>query len=69
MRLQEIERLAGERFREIGLPEVADDEPASVAILARHMAPERSWVALDEAGRPIGYVLVDDIDATPTSSR
>jgi hypothetical protein len=28
--LREIECLAGERFREVGLPEVADDEPASV---------------------------------------
>ena len=60
--LQEIERLAGRRFREVGRPEVADDEPASLAILARYMAPGRSWVALDEAGRPIGYVLIDDID-------
>jgi len=60
--LQEIERLAGERFRDVGLPEVADDEPASVEALARYAVDGRSWVAEDDLGRPIGYVLVDVVD-------
>jgi GNAT superfamily N-acetyltransferase len=60
--LREIERLAGERFREVGLPEVADDEPASVETLARHAKDGRSWVAVDHLDRPIGYVLVDVVD-------
>ena len=60
--LQEIERLAGERFRDVGLPEVADDEPASVEELARYAGDGRSWVAEDTLGRPVGYVLVDVVD-------
>lgn len=60
--LREIERLAGERFRKVGLPEVADDEPASVEELAPYAAAGRSWVAVDQVDRPIGYVLVDLVD-------
>jgi GNAT superfamily N-acetyltransferase len=60
--LREIERSAGERFRDVGLPAVADDEPASVEVLARYAMDGRSWVAVDEADDPIGYVLVDVVD-------
>ncbi len=60
--LREIERLAGERFREVGLPEVADDEPASVETLADYAGGGRSWVAVDDTDTPIGYVLVDIVD-------
>jgi hypothetical protein len=60
-RLREIECLAGERFR-VGLPEVADDEPASVETLARYAEDGRSWVAVDHMDLPIGYVLVDVVD-------
>jgi GNAT superfamily N-acetyltransferase len=57
-----IERLAGERFREVGLPEVADDEPPSLHVLTRHTEQGRCWIAVDDAGGPIGYVLVDVVD-------
>ena len=60
--LQEIERLAGEQFRDVGLPDVADDEPSSTAELADYATAGRSWVAVDAAGSPIGYVLVDAVD-------
>lgn len=60
--LREIEHLAGARFRDVGLPEVADDEPASVDALARYAADGRSWVAVDAMDAPIGYVLVDVVD-------
>jgi GNAT superfamily N-acetyltransferase len=60
--LQEIERLAGQRFREVGLGWVADDEPASLATLAGYADDGRAWVAVDDAGTPIGYVLVDVVD-------
>ena len=43
--LRVIERQAGERFRDVGMGEIADDEPASVATLAAYAAAGRSWVA------------------------
>jgi len=60
--LRAIERLAGERFRDVGLPEVADDEPPSLDVLTRHTEHGRCWVAVDDAGGPIGYMLVDAVD-------
>jgi GNAT superfamily N-acetyltransferase len=60
--LQDIERRAGARFREIGMPEVADDEPASVEKLADYAREGRAWVAIDASGPPVGYVLVDVLD-------
>lgn len=60
--LQEIEVLAGEQFREIGLPEVAEHEPASARTLADYAGKGRSWVVLDAADLPVGYVLVDIVD-------
>ena len=59
--LREIERLAGEQFRDVGLSEVADDEPASVEKLGRYADEGRSWIAVAD-GVPVGYVLVDVID-------
>jgi GNAT superfamily N-acetyltransferase len=60
--LRTIERLAGERFRGVGLPEVADDEPPSLDVLTRYAEQGRCWVAFDGAAGPIGYVLVDAVD-------
>ena len=60
--LRAIERLAGERFREMGLPEVADDEPPPLDVLARYAGDGRCWVAVDDAAGPIGYVVVDSVD-------
>ena len=60
--LQEIERLAGERFRTIGRPEVADDDPPALDVLASYAQAARSWVAVDDTDAPIGYVLVDVVD-------
>jgi GNAT superfamily N-acetyltransferase len=60
--LRSIGLLAGERFRDVGLPEVADDAPPSLDGLARHTNQGRCWVAIGDAGGPIGYVLVDAVD-------
>ncbi len=61
-RLQAIERLAGERFREVGLAEVADDEPPSVQELRRQARDGRCWVAVCTAGTPVGYATVSEVD-------
>ncbi|MEJ7583128.1 MAG: GNAT family N-acetyltransferase [Acidimicrobiales bacterium] len=60
--LRRIERLAGERFREVGLELVADDEPESAETLATYARAGRSWVAVGFDGEPVGYVLVDVVD-------
>jgi GNAT superfamily N-acetyltransferase len=60
--LQEIELLAGERFRAVGMPEIADDEPLSLETLAAYSRAGRSWVALGGAGTPVGYLVADVVD-------
>ena len=60
--LQEIERLAGVRFRDVGLPHIADAEPESIDHLAEYADAGRSWVAVDGDDRPMGYVVVDVVD-------
>jgi GNAT superfamily N-acetyltransferase len=60
--LRQIERLAGQRFRQVGLDPVADAEPATVEDLAGYARAGRSWVAVDEWDRPLGYVIVDVVD-------
>ena len=57
-----IEWAAGERFRQVGLGHVADDEPASVEELAAYADAGRGWVAVDDNDVPIGYVIVDVVD-------
>jgi GNAT superfamily N-acetyltransferase len=41
---------------------VAEDEPPSKAELAAYAIGARSWVAVDAADQPMGYVLVDEVD-------
>jgi GNAT superfamily N-acetyltransferase len=62
--LQEIELSAGERFRQVGLDDVADAEPPSAEVLAAYARAGRSWVAVDDGDRPVGFVVVDLVDGT-----
>ena len=48
--LREIERAAGETFREIGLDVVAEEEPPPAAVLAAYVVAGRAWVAERSAG-------------------
>ena len=50
------------RFRDVGLPDIADAEPDSIDDLAEYADAGRSWVAVDDDERPIGYVIVDEVD-------
>ena len=61
-RLREIEWSSGQRFREYGLDQVAEDEPATIEVLAGYANAGRSWVAVRDNDDPVGYVLVDEID-------
>ncbi len=58
-RLRDIERRAGELFRDLGMPEIADDEPPSADHLASGAA---LYVATDDEDQPVGYALVDLVD-------
>jgi GNAT superfamily N-acetyltransferase len=58
----ELARLASQRFREAGYPNVADDEPFTADELTPYVAGGRGWVATDESGGVVGYVLVDVVD-------
>jgi len=55
-RLRQIEIEAGARFSEIGMQEIAEDEPPSAALLASRLEQDRLWVAVDDDDVPIGYV-------------
>jgi GNAT superfamily N-acetyltransferase len=58
-KLADIERRAGELFREVGMPEIADDEPSDADELASATAV---FIATDEAGEPIGFAMVELVD-------
>ncbi|MGK5498221.1 GNAT family N-acetyltransferase [Streptomyces sp. URMC 125] len=60
--LQEIERAAGECFRDIGMPEIADDDPLPLDELARYRQAGLAWVAADGAGVPVAYLIADRVD-------
>lgn len=60
--LRDIERAAGVAFRELGMEEIAEDEPLTVDELAVFQTDGRAWVAVDAADRPVAYVLVQPVD-------
>ena len=60
--LQDIERAAGESFREIGMSEVADDEPLPLDALIGYHDAGRAWVAVDESDSPVAYLVADTVD-------
>ncbi len=61
-RLQEIERAAGERFAEIGMVFVAEDEPPSLETLREFQREGRAWVWAGEDDRPMTYLLAEEVD-------
>ena len=60
--LRQIEWDAGQRYRECGLDQVADHEPASIEVLCGYAATSRAWVTVGDDDEAIGYLLVDEID-------
>ena len=44
------------------MPEIAGDEPLSVHELARYQRDHRAWVAVDDAGVPVAYLIADIVD-------
>jgi GNAT superfamily N-acetyltransferase len=73
-----IERDAGRAFTAIGMPEIAADDPGSVAELEAFGSDGRAWVAVDEADHPVAYLLstvidgcahVEQVSVAPTHAR
>jgi GNAT superfamily N-acetyltransferase len=62
--MQDIERAAGSWFREVGMPEIAEDEPLSLEELARYRQDDRAWVAADDAGVVAAYLIADIVDGS-----
>ncbi|MET7367501.1 GNAT family N-acetyltransferase [Streptomyces sp. NPDC005566] len=61
--LQDIERAAGEPFRAVGMPAVADDDPPPLALLENYRRSGRCWVSADETtDLPVGYLIADRVD-------
>jgi GNAT superfamily N-acetyltransferase len=56
--LQEIEIASGEPYRDVGMPEIADDDPMSLDDLAGHDV----WVAIGAEGVPVAFIAVGDVD-------
>jgi GNAT superfamily N-acetyltransferase len=60
--LQDIERAAGQCFRDVGMPEIAEDEPLTLGELARCHHAGLAWVGADDADAPIAYLIADRVD-------
>lgn len=60
--LQDIERAAGQRFRDVGMPEIADDEAFPYEVLADYRRAGWAWVAVDVADRPVAYLIAELVD-------
>jgi len=60
--VRQIERSAGQRFREVGMESVADDEPMAADELVAYAEADRGWVATADDGEAVGYVLVVIVD-------
>lgn len=60
--LQDIERAAGECFRDIGMPEIADDEPLPLSELDRYRTAGPAWVAVGGDDVPAACLVADRVD-------
>lgn len=60
--LQDIERAAGECFRDVGMPEIAADEPLGLDELARYLRADLAWVAVEDEDLPVAYLIAEPVD-------
>ncbi|MER6252113.1 GNAT family N-acetyltransferase [Streptomyces sp. NPDC001584] len=60
--LQGIERAAGRCFRDIGMPEIADDEPLTLDELAPYQRAGLAWVSVDGADAPGAYLIAERVE-------
>lgn len=60
--LQDIERSAGQVFRSVGMADIANDEPPSLAELQRYRETRMAWVSVDGEDRPVAYMIAEMVD-------
>ncbi|MFF0741733.1 GNAT family N-acetyltransferase [Streptomyces sp. NPDC004111] len=60
--LQDIERAAGEPFRALGMPEIADDDPPPLDLLSAYQRDGRAWVFADAQNLPAAYLIWQEVD-------
>jgi GNAT superfamily N-acetyltransferase len=61
-RLQAIQLAAGDSFRDVGMPSVADSPPLPAESLSGYRQAGRAGVAADEHDEPAGFVVADVVD-------
>jgi GNAT superfamily N-acetyltransferase len=61
-RLQAIEVAAGAAFVDVGMPDIAGDDPLATEVLAAYVDAARAWVATDADDDAVAYVVVDLVD-------
>lgn len=64
LHLAPIERAAGLLFLQVGMPEIARDEPLPEDVLFRGVDTRMLWVAVDEVegALPVAYLLAERLD-------
>jgi GNAT superfamily N-acetyltransferase len=60
--LQDVERAAGAPFRELGMAEIAEDEPPAAKVLEGYRRAGRLWVTADDEDRPVAYLMGGPVD-------
>lgn len=60
--MQALEVDAGRRFRDLGMDEIADDDPPAADLLLAHVDNASAFMVDDVDGTPIGYALASMVD-------
>lgn len=55
-----IERASAQRFLDIGMTEIADDDPTPEALLLERIAQDRLFIAVDQ--QSVAFVIFDVVD-------
>lgn len=59
--LRRIETAAAQRFRAIGMQDIATTEPLPESVMIAGAAEKRMWLARDSENNPVGFLLADVI--------
>ena len=60
--IQRIELAAGEIFRTIGMPAIADAPLPTIEVLTRYQEAGHAWAAVDDRDQPVAFILIKLVD-------